>query len=286
MKKRPRHARSVEKFDALVRRYNEILQSSTSEHNRQARLQKLIEGFGGLLNRSQEVEARQADRNLRVFLVFMDGYQESRALWAKAQEATADDFNFLEVMNVVGDENRHSNILAWLLDQRIEHGTHAQGNLGFKLFLKVLAGKLILPIRYANTEYWVRREVAGEESRIDVEVAARGIFIVHIENKIWTKEGETQTNCEWGDLLLRAKALGIPEANVRAVFLTPNGRRPTDKNFIPISWDQIASVLDKFAEEAKPRDVRLFANHYAKALRSSIITEPDTMEEDNVESTL
>jgi hypothetical protein len=235
---------------------------------------------------------KQADRDLPMFRDLLDGYLKSRETWAQAQRATADDFNLFEVMNVVGDENRHSRILAWLLDRRIEHGTHAQGNLGFRLFLEVLAEKLRIPVSYADKEYWVRREVAGEDSRIDVEVAAREVFIVHIENKIWSPEGtaqtkeRAQTNREWRDLLRRAKDLKIPEGNVHALFLTRNGRHPSDEKFIPISWDQIARVLDRFEEEAKPPVVKLFAAHYAKALRTFVIAEPETMEEEDAAQTL
>jgi hypothetical protein len=248
-----------------------------------------MEEFGGRLNESQEAATKQADNDLCVFRICLDGYQESRVLWAKAQETTADDFNLFEVMDVVGDENLHSNILAWLLARRIEHGTHAQGNLGFRLFLETLAGELKLPgpiDSYAETNYWVRREVAGGQSRMDVEVAARGSFIIHIENKIWSAEGMKQTSREWEDLLRRRDELGVPEENVRGLFLTPDRRNPSDANFIPISWGQIAGVLDKFEEKAKPPVVKLFAAHYARALRAFVITEPEEMEEDNDEQTV
>src|ERR1035437_2741911 len=165
----------------------EKLQSSDSVKDRQARFEELIDGFLNVVCRSQEIEMKQADRDLPMFRDLLDGYLKSRETWAQAQRATADDFNMFEVMNVVGDENRHSRILAWLLDRRIEHGTHAQGNLGFRLFLEKFAEELKMPRSldsYAETNYWIRREVSGETSRMDVEIAARGIFILQIENKI------------------------------------------------------------------------------------------------------
>jgi len=38
--------------------------------------------------------------------------------------------------------------------------------------------------------------IADDEARADIEIAARGKFIVHIENKIWSEEGEDQTHRE------------------------------------------------------------------------------------------
>ena len=132
-------APSAKPFEVLIKRHSELLQSPSSEKILQVQVQEFLEGFVRCLNRSEADEAKQAERDRGAFPGLLAGYQDARASWAKAQEATADDFNLLEVMDVVGDENCHSNILAWLLDRRIEHGTHAQGNLGFRLFLKALA---------------------------------------------------------------------------------------------------------------------------------------------------
>src|SRR5690348_9624011 len=66
----------------------------------------------------------------------LPAFRDARKKWAEGQRQVADDFNLLAVIGVEGDEVRHSKILAWLLDRRIEHGTHAQGNLGFRLFLE------------------------------------------------------------------------------------------------------------------------------------------------------
>ena len=41
-------------------------------------------------------------------------------------------------MDIKTDEACHSKILAWLLDRRIDRGTHAQGSLGFRLLLEEL----------------------------------------------------------------------------------------------------------------------------------------------------
>jgi hypothetical protein len=274
-------AQSVEMFDALIREHTRLLKLSTSFNDDQARFEQLLDGFGIAERRSQQLASEQAVENLSLFPVLLAGYNTSRKAWAEAQQATAGDFSIFEVLNIIDDEQRHSRILAWLLDKRIEIGTHAQGSLGFRLFLETLKDKLNLPDSldaYSQMPYWVRRELCGETSRIDIEIAARRGFILHIENKIGSPEGKDQTDREWEDFVRRANELEVPKGNRKALFLTPTGRDPTNPKFIPVSWDDIVAILKKFADAAKPPAVKLFANHYAQALRRFVVSELESKE--------
>jgi hypothetical protein len=132
--------------------------------------------------------------------------------------------------------------------------------------------------------YWVLSEVSSNESRVDIEIAAQKKFVIHIENKILAAEGKDQTGRERRDLRERAKELRIPQKNCHALFLTLDGCPPKNKVFRPIGWNRIAKVLDKFAEQAKPHDVRLFARHYAAAVRKLAVTEPETQEIEHAEA--
>jgi hypothetical protein len=206
-------------------------------------------------------------------------YIESRAAWAEKQKALADDFNLFRVMGVEHDEVRHSKLLAWLLDRRIERGTHAQGNLGFRLFLEELKSDLGLesrpyPLDYAEKAYWVACEVSGDKSRVDIEIAAREEFIIHIENKLLSVEGPEQTHHEWNDLRKRRRELGISKVNTHAVFLTVDGSNANNENFRPVGWQRVADVLEQFSRQAEPPDVKLFACHFAKAIRILSISPP------------
>jgi hypothetical protein len=136
-------------------------------------------------------------------------FREAEERYRLEQEQYAEDFNLLEVLRLTGNEIRHSMVLAWLLDHDLRRlGTHAQGKCGFRLFLK----QFELPPRYADANYWVRREVRGAESTVDVEVACRREFLIHIEIKIWSEEGADQTDREWADVLRR-----IDQLELRAV---------------------------------------------------------------------
>ncbi len=239
----------------------------------------LFAGFRAAWNQSAIEQDRENAQSLHDLKSLLPGYRQALSRWREAQEATADDFNILAVLHLTGREIRHSMILAWLLAEDISGlGTHAQGNLGLRLFLR----KFALPGEYAAGEYRVRREVSSDESRVDIEVAAKGRFLIHIENKIWCSEGREQTDREWADLVRRARALGIPgefpDWPVHALFLTPEGRRSANRNFRAVSWRQVADVLDDFALLARPADVRLFAAHYSRVLRAHIVPKSDETE--------
>jgi hypothetical protein len=149
-----------------------------------ARIRTLLKQFGEHRDRANKLEQVQAADDRHQIHALLDGYNETVESYRQKQEQVADDFNLLEVMRLTGKEIRHSMVLAWLLDHDMRRlGTHAQGNLGFRLFLSEFKD-FHLPLAYADCKYWVRREVAGDESIVDIEVACRGRFLIHIENKI------------------------------------------------------------------------------------------------------
>jgi hypothetical protein len=211
-------------------------------------------------------------------------FEKIHKVWEQRQISVAEGFNILRTMRLSRKELCHSDILAWLLDHRLDaYGTHAQGNRGFRLFLQMLG----LPLRFAKANYRVAREVSGLRSRLDILVEADGQFIIGIENKVASSEmlaledGEHQTQCEWDDLKRRGKKLGVRDSGIKAYFLTPDNQPPRSRDFIAISWGQVADVFEDFAAEAKPRMVKLFAQHYAETLRRDVVSGTETQEEEN-----
>jgi len=251
----------------------------------------LIKGHDDLVNRSLQATKEKMQRDLLALTALLDGFLEARSAWETKQVALASDFNLLQVMAVEDDEATHSRILAWLLDRRLEHGSHAQGALGFRLFLREFGPDLNVKLKpqimsYPDEPYWVRREVAGRESRVDIEIAASRKFIIHIENKIGSSEGEYQTHREWCDLKRRAKDLCIPRSNVHGIFLTLDSSPPRNKHFAAIGWHRLVTVLEQFAEEAQPPEVKLFAAHCARAVRKLTQSEPRTEERKDGDSSV
>jgi hypothetical protein len=199
-------------------------------------------------------------------------FKRPQAAWKKRQVLVAENFNLLRTMRLTRNELCHSDILAWLLDHHLEIGTHAQGKLGFSLFLL----NLDLPLKYAETDYRVVREASGQEARLDIIIEAKGQFVIGIENKVDSEEGDDQTPREWADLERRGKQLLVPRTNkIEAFFLTPEGSDPQSKRFKAISWRQIADIFEEFAEKARPPMVKLFAQHYAETLRRYVAPETE-----------
>jgi hypothetical protein len=248
----------------------------------------LARRFQSLIARYAELRKKETSRLWEAVKILVPHSLAARQQWAKSQRKTADDFNLFEVMGRDYDEVCHSKILAWLLDRRIEKGTHAQGNLGLRLFLKELERDLRKEHpgdteRYADESYWVRCEVAGDQARVDIEIAARGKFLIHIENKIGSPEGDSQTDREREDLERRAKDLAVPVANCHAIFLTLDGRKASNEAFRPVRWSRIANVFGSFADLAGPPEVRLFASHYAKAVRKLSAADSEQWESENAD---
>ena len=235
--------------------------------------ERLLTGFLGAEKKSVVREAAQAKSDEREFETLLGGYVDVFLHWRKLQTTRADDFNLIELLGLVSDENRHSNVLAWLLNSDIYHATHSQGNLGFKIFLD----ELKLSTDYADGPYFVGREVQGRESRVDIEIFSPCKFIIHIEAKIDSGEGVAQLKREWSDLGRRAKSdqCNVPNENVYAYFLTRRGETPSNSNFKPLSWETIAKIFENFSVQAKAESVRWFARHYAEALRKYIVLNND-----------
>jgi len=280
--------RQIATFEELISEHGKRTASACRLASGKAALYRdILDEFMPVYERSVEADAQRAAKELVQIRAVLDGYEAAIEQWQKRQVDTADEFNLLEVLGLIHKEGRHSMMLAWLLDRDIMHyGTHAQGCLGFRLFLE----ELKLPVEYAGTRYCVSREVSGEESRVDIEIAARGRFLIHIENKIWSGEGSNQTRREWSDMQRRAEALDIPaiagKVRIHGLFLTPEGVSARTPNFQAVSWRQVARVLDRFAVEARPPDVKLFASHYARTLRRFIIEETQEEEPDRGQETI
>ena len=128
----------------------------------------------------------------------------------------ATDFNVFDFIEP--DENRLSDVLAWLLDAQ---GTHGQGDLFLRLMFKQLG--LGSNTKITN-DAKVKREaptfgIKKYRRRMDVLVEA-GAWLV-IENKVDSSELPEQVK-DYLEHLHRCSG----GRNISLVYLTPNGRSP------------------------------------------------------------
>ena len=116
------------------------------------------------------------------------------------------------------DENRHSRVIATLLDPA---GSHWQGLLFLRLLVEELGLGDHVPALENPGAWRISTEASlGEGSRIDILVEAPG-FVMGIENKVYAEEGS-------GQLRGYAGKLGDRDRCAILVFLTLNGREPDD----------------------------------------------------------
>jgi hypothetical protein len=277
-----RTARLISNIESFIDRYVVIRSELDDQITAKVKtFAELVKGFTGVRDRSIIEAKATALEQKEQFQDLLQSYEAALAAWEKTQQSKADRFHILEVMDLILNEECHSRMLAWLLDRNYRKlGTHAQGSLGFRLFLEALSFPTVL----ADEAYVVRREISGDESRIDIEVAARGRFLMHIEVKIGAQEGYNQTKREWEDLRKRASEFNVFEGEtggvIIALFVTPSGRKPTDSHFKAVSWRKVAEVLEHFGGEAHAEDVKLFARHYAYTLRTFILAAEEEEKED------
>ena len=114
---------------------------------------------------------------------------EAVAIRQRKHAATSPELNCWAVLSLQHSEVHHSLVLAWLLDPR---ASHAQGGLFFAELLRAVYPKVPLPPDCANEPYRVTTEVQHTRSRIDIEVIGQS-FVLHVEAKMNTEEGEDQT---------------------------------------------------------------------------------------------
>jgi hypothetical protein len=242
-----------------------------------AQAKRLIGGFAAREKPQESPDAVSPERLLA-------GFRKALVRTREAQRKNADELDLLHVLGIDKElkEAHHSRFLAWLMDPR---ETHAQGSLFLRIFLE----KVGLPEEYADTEYEVRREQQGNESRPDIVVASRERakrgFVIYIENKVTAGLGPRQIERQAADLRSEARARRIPRGRMHGILLTPEPESPRSKLFRRIGWDTIERCLEEFTNHAQaeaPR-ARYAADQYTRCIRRHKPGAPTVTEEENDE---
>lgn len=184
--------------------------------------------------------------------------------------------NFMEILNVVYEENRHSDALRWLLDPRCAPTIAGPALLS-------LATRLDQPETWAieieraidTTALSVQREYTpayqwAEEScldRIDLVVSSPS-FLLAIENKVKAKEHAEQTQRYWDWL----GSLQPPQFLRAGIFLSPSGISPICDDFKPISYlDLLSCLLEGSLRATLGTEEQLVLSAYIKTLATGIL---------------
>lgn len=184
------------------------------------------------------------------------------------------EFNVFEIMDIIHTEIRHSNILAWLLNPKSNHGL---GDQFLRLFLKHLfysnRETIKTQITFFDIEIFNLNdiEIRREFNRIDLLIiSSSNNLIIAIENKIESTEHSDQLTRYW-DIITKE----YPGYHKLFVYLTPEGLTPSDQNnWILFDYGTIHSILKKLLELRRTSlndSVYDFLGQYATILRRYIM---------------
>jgi hypothetical protein len=151
------------------------------------------------------------------------------------------------------DELTHSRMLGWLLDPCGRHG------FGVRVLTALLAhAGAPIPSAQALGRARVALEVPLLHRRLDIVVDGPGFSIV-IENKVDADEELEQ--CKFYEA-------HASQAGRCFVFLTPDGRQPTDaQSFRPMTYRAVAGILRDALQNGQPdASGRSVAVHYLRTL--------------------
>lgn len=155
-------------------------------------------------------------------------------------------------------ENELSNIIADILNP-------TKSPFGKSILLRLLQGTnndhLVRKFNNINNDnIIVKREQSGDNSRIDIRIYTNlpaDNIIIDIEMKVGSgretthKNGRSQTVREWDDLIAFAKSKNIPNQNIAAYFITPNGKIAQCPNFNSLSLFQLNEIILKELRTSK-----------------------------------
>jgi hypothetical protein len=180
-----------------------------------------------------------------------------------ACQAGIEEINLIYLCKLGDDEVRHTAILAWLLNNRENHG---MGNRFFKALLD-LCKKTVVD---AEGSYRVITEFAKQESVIDILVYQRKGFAVYVEHKVTAAEGPEQLNREYRDLQRLGNEQEIhPDLRI-AIFLTPEGRPPASGDsslWVHISHCLLAAAFEPVIESMPTGKARWFIEDWVNTIK-------------------
>lgn len=190
-------------------------------------------------------------------------------------EALLDEFNIFEAIGAVRQEVRHSDFLAFLLNPQERHGLGAV--FGQQLLLAATkASEQETAVTAVDLALWELDDlqVLREWQHIDILLLDETHRLaVIIENKVDSGEHSQQLQRYWRIVRQR-----YPGWQIVGLFMTPDGRDPSDERYIPLDYglihDLVADMADTHASTLGA-DVQTLMRHYAQMLRRHIMPDSD-----------
>ena len=174
-------------------------------------------------NRRKMDEYKEIENLLNIVKSRIDTHNEFKKEYDKQLAFDFSLFNFFSI-----GENKVSQILAYFLDEKQNHG---QGNLFLNEFVKTFYNKEIDTKNSIN----ICEKIITENRRIDIYIELNGLIIA-IENKIWADDQHNQLKDYTSYLEKKSKG------NYLLLYLNPYGTEPTTKS---IDENTKANLIEK-----------------------------------------
>lgn len=186
-------------------------------------------------------------------------------------------FNVFDILGVVNNELRHSNMLRWLMTPSESHGLD-------DLFMEKLVKKAIevdnIPMKQYDSLNILLNDysdlaVYRESNNIDIlAVSDYSKFVLVIENKIWSDEAEHQLK-KYEKIVNN----NYPDYSKIFVFLSPRGTEAKNSNtWINLSYEDVIDILKFIIEQRKNKidtSITNFIEQYIEILRRNIVGDPE-----------
>lgn len=185
-------------------------------------------------------------------------------------------FDVFRKTGFTANENSLSNAIAAILDPNETHGLGINPILGVLNQLKNRNHQKIKNIQKLvknnKSQIVVHRERREGNTIPDIEISCSE-FVIFIENKVRGGSETTgslniwQTNRQWDALLSRGRDLDIPQKNLLAIFLTPEGEKAKNKHFVSLSVsDMVVALQSSVRKSINPntrRSLQAFLHYYS-----------------------
>lgn len=195
-------------------------------------------------------------------------------------EQRISQFNIFEALDIVHQEIRHSNFLAWLLDPAENHGLGANFLSAFLMHSLSKGRQLRMRVSSPVGVYGLNLEdtlLQREQDSIDILATnERARLVLVVENKVKSSEHDDQL-----ERYARVVKTRYPQCEAIFVYLSPEGPSSLDDRYIPVTYQEIAKLVDRLLAEgaaglAEP--IRLVLTHYRDLLGRHIVPESDIAE--------
>ena len=193
-------------------------------------------------------------------------------------ESFVSEFNVFETLGAVHAEIRHSNVLAWLLNPKSNHGL---GDSFLRLFLKHLFSNNREAIKSQITFFDIEIlnlddiEIRREWNRIDLLIISKSNkLVVAIENKVEGTEHSGQLE-RYYDVVVKE----FVKHHKLFVYLTPEGLTPSNEDdWIIFDYATIQSILEqllKLRKSSLNTSIFDFLRQYSTILRRYIMSDSE-----------